>query len=90
MGMAMIELIFGLTWFESVFFWSAVLGGFMFLMRMILQFSGLGHGDGSGDHIDVGTADDIHLADSDVSFKVLSLEGMTAFTEKRTPKFKGK
>lgn len=77
---------------ERVFIVCAALGGCLFVARMVLMFiSGLGHGDitGGGDadaggagH-DLGGSGDAHhgggATDSDVSFKALSFQGLTAF-----------
>lgn len=69
---------------EKVFFFSAAVGGGLFILRMILLLVG-GHHDGDTGmdmHGDMdgdmdGHGDDHH--DSDASFKVLSLQGLTAF-----------
>lgn len=74
---------------ERVFIVCAALGGCLFVVRMLLMFiSGIGHGDamgGAGD-ADTGGGDvggDVHhgggTTDSDVSFKALSFQGLTAF-----------
>lgn len=83
---------------EKVFFICALVGGIMFIGRMILAFiGGQHHGDFSGDggggfdiHHDAGfdgghdighdTGQDMDADhDSDSSFKLLSLQGITAF-----------
>jgi membrane protein implicated in regulation of membrane protease activity len=82
---------------EKVFFICAVLGGVLFVIRLVLMFIGGGHGDTDGDiggHGDVGGHGDIgghgdagghgegmdtDHADSDTSFKAISLQGITAF-----------
>lgn len=76
---------------ERVFIVCAALGGCLFVVRMLLMFiSGLGHGDvmGGGGDADAGGGDagsggDAHhgggATDSDVSFKALSFQGLTAF-----------
>jgi membrane protein implicated in regulation of membrane protease activity len=58
---------------DRLFLVSAILGGCLFLVQLILQFVGAGAADGTGD---VDVADD---ASSDVAFKVLSLQGLSAF-----------
>jgi len=65
-----------LTGLELFFLICAFLGGAMFLIRLVLQMVG-GNSDVDTD-IDVGHADVVH-ADSDVSFKLLTLQGLTAF-----------
>ena len=72
----MAEAFGKLTGVEAVFALAAVLGGVLFLARLVLQFLG-GHGDATADM----NPDVFHgaLGDSDVSFKILSLTGLTAF-----------
>lgn len=65
-----------LTSLEQFFLICAFLGGVMFLIRFVLQLVG-GHSDVDTE-IDVGHADVIHT-DSDVSFKLLTMQGLTAF-----------
>ncbi len=65
-----------LTGLEKFFLICAFLGGVMFLVRFVLQLFG---GDSDVDtDIDVGHADVVH-ADADVSFKLLTMQGLTAF-----------
>jgi hypothetical protein len=71
------EFITSLIGFEWIFFIAAALGGILFLVRLITQFFGIGHGldgvDVSPDNVDA------HMGDSDISFKLLSLQGITGF-----------
>lgn len=62
-----------LSMMERFFFACAVLGGATFLVRTALLFLG---GDAGGGDMDSG---DIHHGDADVSFKLLSFQGLTAF-----------
>jgi membrane protein implicated in regulation of membrane protease activity len=73
---------------EKVFLISAVLGGFLFIGRMILMFIGGHHGDGDAggdggfDAHSAGHGDgdiDTDHGDSDSSFKFISMQGLTAF-----------
>jgi membrane protein implicated in regulation of membrane protease activity len=87
----MLAIITDVTAMERVFIVCAALGGCLFVVRMLLMFiSGMGHGDVTGTgHGDVGGAghdvaggDATHpggSTDSDVSFKALSFQGLTAF-----------
>lgn len=69
----------GLTGFEKIYAACAVFGGCLFLLRTLLMFLGH-HGDVSGD---MSGGVDVHdvagHGDADASFKVLSLQGLTAF-----------
>src|SRR3970040_851782 len=59
----------------EIFYWaSAIVGGILFLFRTALLFIGgdIGDTDGDGDVFDGD-------GDSDFSFKLLSLQGLTAF-----------
>jgi len=79
-----------LTWIEIIYWGSTIIGGTLFLLRMILFLVGGGidhdamdvdfDGDLPGDHdfhLDVDHTE--ALGDSDFSFKILSLQGVTAF-----------
>jgi len=66
---------------EKIFFYCAAFGGMLFAVRLMLMLVG-GHGgdfDASGADAIHGTADFSHGGDSDVSFKVLTLQGVSAF-----------
>ncbi len=75
------EFVNSLNGLEKVFAACAVIGGTLFIIRLVLQFMGL-HGHDAGTDIDTSAMDAGHdpgLADSDISFKLLSLQGITAF-----------
>jgi hypothetical protein len=62
---------------DTVFLVCAVLGGGVFAIRTVTQLLGVG-----GDHGDAGAdaaADGPHAADADAGFRVLSLQGLSAF-----------
>ena len=63
--------------FEWFFFGTAVLGGSFFIIRLILQLSGLIHLDIHTDHDLVHTEHDI--SDSFASFKFFTIQNLTAF-----------
>jgi membrane protein implicated in regulation of membrane protease activity len=65
----------GLTGLELFFLISAVIGGGLFIVRFVIQLIG---GDAVDTEIDTGHADATH-ADADASFKLLTLQGLTAF-----------
>ena len=65
------------TGLEKFFAVCAVIGGILFLIRLILQFVG-GDSDVDGD-FDADIDTDVDADDSDISFKVLSFQGLTAF-----------
>ncbi|MFH0910356.1 MAG: hypothetical protein V1918_02445 [Planctomycetota bacterium] len=77
---------------EKIFFFSALAGGILFLVRLVLMFLGADHGDVDAGAADAGSVGDLdsggdfdhggavdHGADSDLSFKLLSFQGLTAF-----------
>ena len=71
----------GLTWIEIIYWASTIIGGTLFILRLIMLF--IGGGDG-GDSIDASfDSGDMdvsgHHADADVSFQLLSLQGLTSF-----------
>jgi len=59
---------------EKFFLIVAAVGGVLFLIKLVLMFMGTDHG---GD--DVGAVHSVDTGDSDVSFKLLSLQAITAF-----------
>ena len=61
---------------QKVFLFCALLGGIIFVLRMILMLAGFGdHGVHDG-HVDFS---DTHDGDADSSFKLFSLHGLTGF-----------
>ena len=67
----------GMSGLELFFLICAVIGGGLFVVRFVLQLVG-GHGADVNTDIDVGHADVDHV-DADVSFRLLTLQGLTAF-----------
>lgn len=73
--------MFGLPLLEGVYWVFAIIGGTLFILRTLMMFIG---GDISDDALDAAldvtdnVADD-HSADGDAGFKLLSLQGLTAF-----------
>ena len=77
----MIALLNDMNSLEKFFFVCAVLGGVLFVIRLILQFVG-GDGDFDGDFdgdVDMDADADFDGGDSDISFKILSFQGLTSF-----------
>ena len=69
---------------DLVFFIMALLGGLLFITRMALAMFGFGHHDVSGVDMDHGggmgdASDSSGAGDTDASFKVLNLQGLTVF-----------
>ena len=82
----MMDTIAGFTALEKFYAICALLGGIMFVVRLILQFVGgmaggdIGGGvDGAGGDVGGAMGGDAHAAASDHSFAVLSFQGLTAF-----------
>jgi len=73
-----VETIEAMTWLEKIFLGCAAVGGGLFLVRMVLFFLGGDHGGGGDLDLDVDGAGG-HGFDSDAAFKLLSLQGITAF-----------
>jgi membrane protein implicated in regulation of membrane protease activity len=82
------EIFDGYSGLEKVYLLCAIVGGVLFIFRLILQFIG---GDAGDTDLDIDGADgidgvdgldgdtDFDASDSDYSFKVLSLQAVTAF-----------
>lgn len=70
-----------LSGLETFFAVCAIIGGVLFIARLILQFIGASHGaDTAGDVTgEVNDMSEYSNGDSDVSFKLLSFQGLTAF-----------
>jgi membrane protein implicated in regulation of membrane protease activity len=66
----------GFTGLEVFFIVCALVGGILFFVRLILQLLGAGHNGDLG--LDAVHGDAGHM-DSDASFKILTLQGLTAF-----------
>lgn len=65
---------------DGLFLWSSIIGGILFLAQLVLQLVGWGaDGDAlSGDALSGDAGGQVHTS-ADASFKVLSLQGLTAF-----------
>jgi len=68
--------MFGLTWIELIYWVSTIVGGTLFLLRVGLMLIGGGISD---DGLDAALDDAGGYHDADVSFKLLSLQGLTSF-----------
>jgi hypothetical protein len=71
----------GLTWIEIIYWASTIIGGTLFILRLIMMFIGGGFSDdGLDSALDTG---DVEIssdhADADISFKLLSVQGLTSF-----------
>ena len=80
----MLSLIDEMSGLEVLFVTCAAFGAILFVIRLALMFMGGGGEEGAADtdgfgDVQAPDAADIDLADSDLSFKALSLQGITAF-----------
>ena len=71
------KIMFGLTWIEIIYWLSTIVGGTLFLLRLGMMLIGGGVGDEAVDT----ALDDAEGGghDADVSFKLMSVQGMTSF-----------
>lgn len=69
--------MFGLTWIEIIYWLSTIVGGTLFLLRLGMMLIGGGVSDEALDTAldDVGSGGH----DADISFKLMSVQGMTSF-----------
>ena len=65
----------GLSWIEIIYWASTIIGGTLFLLRLVSMFLGGGIGD---DGLDAALDGGGHV-EADTSFNLLSLQGLTAF-----------
>lgn len=76
------EMFASYSGMEKIYLFCAIIGGVFFVLRLILQFIG---GDAGDSDLDIDGADgmdgdmDLDGSDTDYSFKVLSLQAITAF-----------
>lgn len=75
----MTDFLNSLSMVQVVFFTCALLGGGIFFLRLILMLVGFGADGDDADLGDLGGDGDASHHDSDSSFKLLSLHGLTAF-----------
>ena len=70
--------MFGLTWIETIYWVSTIVGGTLFLLRLGLMLIGGGVSD---DALDAALDSDAMSGghDADISFKLLSVQGLTSF-----------
>jgi hypothetical protein len=71
----------GLTWIEIIYWASTIIGGTLFLLRVIMMFMGGNVSDDALDSAldlggDVPAGDHV---DADISFKLISIQGLTSF-----------
>lgn len=76
----------GLLWIEIIYWAATIIGGTLFLLRLIMMLIGGGFGDGDVDmphDVDIGGGVDTDIsgdhASADISFKLLSVQGLTSF-----------
>jgi hypothetical protein len=71
----------GLTWIEIIYWASTIVGGTLFLLRLVTMFLGGGlSDDGLDSALDGGGAELTgDHAEADTSFNLLSLQGLTSF-----------
>lgn len=80
----MLSLIDEMTGLERLFVTCAAFGTILFIVRLVLMFLGGGGEEGAADTDGVADAEthdfgDSEFSDSDLSFRALSLQGITAF-----------
>lgn len=70
----------GLTWIEIIYWASTIIGGTLFILRVIMLFVGGDTGDTPADAgFDTGGEVTGDHVDADISFKLLSVQGLTSF-----------
>lgn len=76
-------ILAAITGLELVFVACALIGGGFFVVRLVMMFMGFGHDGSDGSAMDSahdGAADVHHdVSATDISFKTLSLQGLTSF-----------
>ena len=67
----------GLTWIEIIYWASTIVGGTLFILRVIMMFIGGGASDEALDSA-LDSGGDQHV-EADISFKLMSVQGLTSF-----------
>lgn len=76
----MLASLSDLSGLEKIFAVCAVVGGVLFIIRLVLQFMGGDFDVDVADGLDGADADfDADIGDTDYSFKLISFQGLTAF-----------
>ncbi|NLX04062.1 MAG: hypothetical protein GXY33_02840 [Phycisphaerae bacterium] len=75
----MFDNLSDMTVLEKIYAFTALIGGIAFAIRLVMQFVGA-FGDVGDLDLDPGDGGfEVHDADTDMSFKLLSIQGLTAF-----------
>lgn len=71
----------GLTWIEIIYWASTIIGGTLFILRLIILFVGGDISDQGADSALDAAGDVVSVGegDADLSFKLLSVQGLTSF-----------
>jgi hypothetical protein len=76
----------GLSWIEIIYWASTIIGGTLFILRAAMMLLGGGLSDGTIDtglEVDISGDFDTEIAgdhaDADITFKLISLQGLTSF-----------
>lgn len=69
--------MFGLTLIEVIYWASTIIGGTLFILRLGMMLIGGDFGDNGLDSADIDASGD--HADADISFQLLSVQGLTSF-----------
>jgi hypothetical protein len=75
------NIMAGLTWIEIIYWASTIVGGTLFILRVIMMFVGGDAGDSTPEAV-VETGGDFAAGDhvdADLSFQLLSVQGLTSF-----------
>jgi hypothetical protein len=65
----------GLTWIEIIYWAATIIGGTLFVLRLIMMFMGTSAGEDALDS----AIETSHPADTDLGFKLMSIQGLTSF-----------
>lgn len=65
----------GLTWIEIIYWAATIIGGTLFILRLIMMFMGGSTGE---DALDSAVETD-SVSDTDLGFKLMSVQGLTSF-----------
>jgi hypothetical protein len=65
----------GLTWIEIIYWAATIIGGTLFVLRLVMMFMGASAGEDALDS----AVESSDMSDSDIGFKLMSIQGLTSF-----------
>lgn len=65
----------GLTWIEIIYWAATIIGGTLFVLRLVMMFMGASAGEDALDS----AVESSDVSETDIGFKLMSIQGLTSF-----------